>query len=140
LRVTGTRGGRAARTFSTEHLLDGAAEVDVDDVVALGHESPGRRGKVVGIGSHQLASDGMFVIGHRQSCEIAAVGADAGDELIEQHLAQRIRRPVPPGDQPHGAVAVAGERRLHDRRVEVDTAERQRPGRDARGGHVSTGH
>jgi hypothetical protein len=51
----------------------------------------------------------------------AAVGLD--DESVEQHLAERVGRAVPPGEHAHRPVAVARERRLDDRRLDGDAAE-----------------
>ena len=130
-----------AAAAAAEHFLHRAAEVDVDDVVALGHEPLGGRRKVVGIRAHQLAADGMFLVGHREAGEVAAVGADGGHELIEEHLAERVGRAVAAGQHPHGAVAVAGEGRLHDGRRDRHAADRKKVAASFFwSDHVSTGH
>ena len=115
-----------AAATAAEHLLHGAAEVDVDDVVALGHEPAGGRRKIIGIRAHQLAAHGMLLVGHREAGEVATVGADRRHELVEKHLAERVGRSVTAGQHPHGAVAVAGEGRLHDGRRDRHAADRKR--------------
>ena len=60
------------------------------------------------------------------------------------HLAQRVRRPVPPGEGPHRPVAVAGQRRLDHRKADLHGTDLQgsegrhgtRPARLARPGLV----
>ena len=91
------------------------------------------RRKIVRVGPHQLAADGMLVLVHGDPREVATVGADHRHERVEQHLAEGIGRAVPPGQGPHRQVAVAGERGLHHRRPEGHPADGQRL-------HVSTGH
>jgi hypothetical protein len=107
-------GEQVAAAAPAEDLLHGAAEVDVDDVVALGHQPPRGRREVVGVRAHQLAADGMLLGRHGQPGEVAAVGADGGHELVEEHFAERVGRTVPPRQHPHRPVAVAREGRLHD--------------------------
>jgi hypothetical protein len=142
LSVTGTRAGTASRTRDTissaEDLLHGAAEVDVDDVEARLDQPHRRRREGVGVGAHQLAADGMLTGIHGDPGEVAPVGADHHHERVEQHLADRVGRAVPPRQQPHRQVAVARQRRLQQRRFERHAADRQRPRH--RRFHVSTGH
>ena len=47
-----------------------------------------------------------------------AVGLQRDEELIEQHLAQRVARAMSARQQSHRPIAVAGERRLYDREFE----------------------
>ena len=125
-RVGNTQEVAAAAT--AEHLLDGAAEIDVDDIVARGHEPPGGGGEVVGVRAHELAADGVLVVRDGEPGEIAPVRADLRHEPIEQHLPERVRGAVPAREHAHGQVAVAGQRRLQERRVEHDGAEMERGG------------
>ena len=115
-----------AAPAAAQDLLHRAAEVDVDHVVALRHEPAGRRGEIVGVRPHQLAADGVLFLGQRESggCLMPPLGRR--HELIEQHLAQRVGRTVSPGEHPHRPVAVARERRLHERRRERHAADRKR--------------
>ena len=112
------RGGlreKVATAAAAEHLLHGAAEIDVDYIVAFGHEPAGGRGEVIGIGSHQLATDGMFIRRDRESGRGLPAVLRLGDEPVEEHFANGIRGPVATGDQPHRPVAVARQRRLDKR-------------------------
>ena len=47
-------------------------------------------------------------------------------ELIEHHLAQRVRRPQPAGDHAHGPIAVAAQGGLHHGKVDRDAADADR--------------
>ena len=124
---------QVAAAAAAEDFLDGAAEVDVDDVEARLDEPPGRRREVVGVRPHELAAHGVLLVGDGHAGEVALVPADHGHERVEQHLAEGVGGAEPSREDPHRQIAVAGEGRLHHGRGEGDAAERQ-------AGHVSTGH
>ena len=82
-----------------------------------------RRAEIVRIGPHQLPADRMLFVGDPQPPLILAGVARLDQELIEHHLAQRVRRPEPPRNHPHRPIAIARQRRLHDGKVDRDLAQ-----------------
>ena len=124
---------QVAAAAPAEHFLDGAAKIDVDHVEPRLDEPPRRGREVVGVRPHELAADGVLLVGDGHTGEVALVLPDHRHECVEQHLAEGVGRAEPPGEHPHRQVAVAGERRLHHGGGEGDAADR-------RPGHVSTGH
>ena len=103
-----------AAPAASQHLLDRAAEVDVDAVEAGFDKATGGRSEVIGVGPHQLATDRVLFSGDCQPGQIAAVGADLSKELVEHHLAEGVGSAKPTGHDPHWQVTVAGEGCLHD--------------------------
>ena len=115
-----------APATAAKHLFDRAAEVDVDDVVALGHEPAGRGGKVVGIRAHELRADRMLLGGEGEPGVVALAAVGRDDERIEEDFAEAIGRAVAPREDAHRPVAVAREGRLEDGRGKLHMADRGR--------------
>ena len=107
---------------TAQHLLHRAAEVDVDHIKAILDESQRGRREIRRIGAHQLPAGGMLFVRHVQEMPILAPRLQPDDELIEHHFAKRIRRTETAGDHAHRHIAVAGERRLNDGKI-----QKQRP-------------
>jgi hypothetical protein len=98
-----------AASTTSQNLLHRAAEIDVDHIEPGGNQSPGAGGELLGFGSHQLAADRMIVVGQVQEVLGAFALADAQQELIQHHLAQRVRSAQAASDPPHRPVAVPGQ-------------------------------
>ena len=62
----------------------------------------------------------------REAIAVATARSRLHDKLIEQDLADRVGRPMPPGEHPHRPVAVARECSLHERRGERHAADGER--------------
>lgn len=100
-------------------FLDGAGEVDVDDVVAQVGEDLGAGGYFVGVGTHELAGDGVVVVVEAGGFEAFAA---VDEEEVEHGFGDRIRAAVATGDEAHGGVGVAGEAGLKEGGVEREFA------------------
>ena len=88
------------------HFLDGAAEVDIDDIKA-GLDQPHRPGrKLFRLGTHQLATDRVFFLGVPEEVPGPLTIAHLHEELVEHHLAERVGRPQALGNHPHRPVTV----------------------------------
>ena len=113
---------------AAQHLLHRAAEVQVDHVEAgLGKFERGGR-KVFRIGAHQLCTDGVLFVRRADVPPGLRSLADLDDEAVQEHFAQRVGGPQPPGNDPHRPVAVAAQGRLDDREIDGDVADAERPG------------
>ena len=71
---------------------------------------------------------------------IAVAIFERDQKLIEHHFAQRVRSAMPPRDQPHRPIAVAGERGLHDGEADLQRADAQLRQRRGDGGDWLFGH
>ncbi len=116
---------QVAAPAAAKHLLHRAAEVDVDHVEAGRHEPRRRGAEIVGIGPHQLPAHGVFFVAGAQVPIGPPPVRDLVDELVEHHLAQRVRGPQPPRDHAHRPIAIARQRRLHHGKVERDVSDSQ---------------
>jgi hypothetical protein len=109
-----------AAAAAAEDFFHGAAEVDVDDIEAGLDEFFCARGKLLGLGAHELTADGALFVGDVEEVPIAvAIFFHRDEELIEHHFADGVRRTVAACEEAHGPVAVAGEGGLDDWEADV---------------------
>ena len=111
-----------AAAAPAEHLLHRAAEVDVDHVVAGRGHLRGSRAEFFRIAPHQLSAHQMIVCGDAEKSQ-TILAAGLQNHPIEHHLAQGIRRTQLASDAPHGPIAVARQRSLHDRKSDLDVTD-----------------
>ncbi len=109
----------------SQDLLDRAAKIDIDHIETGLDEPFGRRSESDRIGAHQLSADWMLLVGHVE-CPPARTGAAKVDQQpVEHDFADRVGGAELPGNDPHRAVAVAGQSGLDNGKVELDCADRQ---------------
>ena len=113
---------KAAAT-AAEYFLHGAAEIDVDHVEATFDQPDRGRPELFRIGAHELTAGRMLFLRDVQEMTIPPARLELDDEFVEHHFANRIRSAESPSDHTHRHVAVARERRLHDRKVELQRTE-----------------
>ncbi len=106
-----------------QHFLHRAAKVDVDHIEPAFHQPQRGRREILGIGTHQLPRDRVFLLGHHQEMSIPAPRLQFHDELIQQHFAKRVRSAVATCDEPHRHVAVPRKCRLHHRKIQPNLAD-----------------
>ena len=68
----------------------------------------------------------MFFVADVQAAAVLGRVRCFDQELIEHHFAQRVGRTKPAGDHAHRPIAVAGERGLHDGKIEHDRTDGDR--------------
>jgi len=112
-----------AATATAKDFFHRTAEVDVDHIEAMFDESNRGRAKLLGVGAHELTADRVFVVSDMHEVVIFATIANLQDELVEHHFADGIGSPESSRDKSHRGIAVATERSLHDREVELDRAD-----------------
>jgi len=109
---------------AAEHFLHRASEVDVDHLEAGLHQRHGPGGELLRLGAHQLPTHRpLFRRVVQKTLRPPSARLDTDEELVEHHLAQRVRRPVSPGDDAHRPVAVTGEGRLDDGKGKLKVAD-----------------
>ena len=105
-------------TAAAQHFLHWATEIDIHDVVSRPNHDVRCLGEDVWIAAHQLAADRVHVVGHRQIALVLFAGIH--DEFVEHDLIEGEAAPQALGDRAHGQIAVARQRRLHERRTDFD--------------------
>lgn len=104
-------------------LFDGAAEVDVDHVVAGLHQQARSSGECFGRVAEELAGNGVVVVGHVQDLLLQLAGLH--HVFVEHHLVHRVLTAERTSDAPHGQVGESRQSALDRGNIKAEVADLQ---------------
>ncbi len=107
-------------------LLHRTGEVEIDDIVLPLVEDRSCAGHGVGLGADDLAGDWMILIVDVDG--LAQALAATEHDGVEQGFGDGIGTTAPAGDNPHGAVGIAGEACLAEGLGKGDRSDRRHGG------------